>query len=62
MPAVGNAGRGLADVSVHLIAGDKDRAIGALRRVLAAGWRVNGWMLRVDLVFKPLRSCLSFSR
>jgi hypothetical protein len=26
----------------------------ALRRALAAGWRANGWMLRVDLVFKPL--------
>jgi len=54
MPVVGVAGRGHADVMAYLVLGETEQAAAALKHNLAAGWRVDWWLLRVDPVFEPL--------
>jgi hypothetical protein len=49
-------GYGILDVYIHMMRGNRDRAIGGLREAIDMGWRVSGdrpgngcwWMLRQD--------------
>jgi TolB-like protein/tetratricopeptide (TPR) repeat protein len=54
MPVMGVVGHGNADVMAYLVLGETEQAAASLQHNLAAGWRVDWWLLRVDPVFEPL--------
>jgi hypothetical protein len=46
LPRVRGEGYGELDVAIHVLRGDKDRAIEALREAIDARWRDNWWRFR----------------
>ena len=47
---------------VYLLAGEPDRALGALERLMRAPYRVSGAWLRLDPEWAPLRGTPRFER
>jgi tetratricopeptide (TPR) repeat protein len=43
IPRLGNSGYGVADVQIHALRGDKQKALSALQQAIDEGWRVNWW-------------------
>ncbi len=47
-------GYGILDVYIHMMRGDRDRAIAGLREAIDVGWRSNWWTLRLDWKLESL--------
>jgi tetratricopeptide (TPR) repeat protein len=55
IPRLSSFGYGLADVRIHAIRGDRQKALSALRQAVDAGWRGQWWYhLERDLSLEPL--------
>ena len=55
IPRLGNNGYGIADVQIHAIRGERQKALSALRTAIDEGWRGLWWyLLEHDLSLESL--------
>ena len=67
MPRIRGVGYGITDVYIHVMRGDRDRAIAGLREAVDMGWKVTidwrwdfWWQLRQDWKLASLHQDLEF--
>jgi tetratricopeptide (TPR) repeat protein len=55
IPRLGGFGYGIADVQIHALQGDKQKALSALQRAIDEGWRTLWWyFLKLDPILESL--------